>query len=56
MRHVLFACFLIVLATGCAQLRYAETGIGQAIDNPVTQTYTGVKCTVVGGLSVLRSR
>ena len=39
MRHVLFACFLIVLATGCAQLRYAETGIGQAIDNPVTQTY-----------------
>ncbi len=39
MRHFLFACFLFVLATGCAQLRYAETGIGQAIDNPVTQTY-----------------
>ena len=27
------------LFVGCAQARYAQTGIGGAIDNPVTQTY-----------------
>jgi hypothetical protein len=39
MRHILLACLLIVLSAACAQVRYAETGLGQAIDNPVTQTY-----------------
>ena len=39
-------------------LRYAETGIGQAIDNPVTQTYDWGAGEVHRGrgLSVLRSR
>jgi hypothetical protein len=27
------------LFVACAQARYAQTGVGQAIDNPVTQTY-----------------
>ncbi|MBL92216.1 MAG: hypothetical protein CMH56_10470 [Myxococcales bacterium] len=39
MKNLFLASFLIVVAAGCAQVRYAETGLGQAIDNPVTQTY-----------------
>ncbi len=41
--RALFSCSLAVsallsasLSGGCAQVRYAETGIGGAIDNPVT--------------------
>ena len=39
MQKYFIAISLIVFSISCAQVRYAETGIGQAIDNPVTQTY-----------------
>lgn len=39
MNKILFASLLVGLSIGCAQVRYAETAVGQAIDNPVTQTY-----------------
>ena len=39
MNKILFASLLVGLSIGCAQVRYAETAVGQAIDNPETQTY-----------------
>ena len=35
----LLAWMGVVAATGCAQVRYAETSVGQAVDNPVTQSF-----------------
>lgn len=44
MRALPLAAFVVAgtatLGTGCAQLRYAGTEIGQAVDNPVTQQYS----------------
>jgi hypothetical protein len=41
LRHL--PLFVVLLGAGiflaCAQVRYAQTEVGQAVDNPVTQTY-----------------